>query len=296
VSRAINSWHYEAHDRRFAAGSRVDLVAFGDEPAAETGSRQTHTRRKSSSGYSPSRIKESVQELRSVMRWAYENGDEYGGDQSRIYLAGHGLGAHVPLLHAIQRAVVISREAIFRSYASASNASAIASSDTTSVDRPPPVVISNGTRRVHEYGKGVWAPQAEGLLLFSPVCDVEKQVTNETELGISHLSTVRRALGPGQLPCIMHSPAHILHASRNIINPEALPQKLVLFHGGYDRVVHWSQSEDMKELLRGVGLEDVKARVYTTGHTGILTGLMSHERGTPLGMYLEDEIRAAVPI
>ena len=52
-----------------------DLVAFGDEPAAETSSRQTHTRRKSSSGYSPSRIKESVQELRSVMRWAYENGE-----------------------------------------------------------------------------------------------------------------------------------------------------------------------------------------------------------------------------
>jgi len=68
----------------------------------------------------------------------------------------------------------------------------------------------------------------------------------------------------------------------------------------------------MKELLRGIGLEDVKARVYTTGHTGILTGesryvcyyvitntdsptclartgLMSHERGTPLGMHLEDE-------
>ena len=41
---------------------------------------------------------------------------------------------------------------------------------------------------------------------------------------------------------------------------------------GFDRVVHWSQSEDMKELLRGIGLEDVKARVYTTGHTGILTG------------------------
>jgi hypothetical protein len=28
----------------------------------------------------------------------------------------------------------------------------------------------------------------------------------------------------------------------------------------------------MKELLRGVGLEHVKARVYTAGHTGILTG------------------------
>lgn len=44
---------------------------------------------------------------------------------------------------------------------------------------------------------------------LSPICDVEKQVTKESELGISHLSTVRRALGPGQLPCIMHSVSHI---------------------------------------------------------------------------------------
>lgn len=82
---------------------------------------------------------------------------------------GRSLGAHVPLLHAIQRAVVISREAIFRSYASAS-AGAGASSDTTSGSKPPPMAISNGTRRVHEYGKKVWAPQAEGLLLF--VCPI----------------------------------------------------------------------------------------------------------------------------
>lgn len=48
-----------------------DIVAFGDEPSAAN----TSTRSRSSSGYSPSRIKESVQELRSVMRWAYENGE-----------------------------------------------------------------------------------------------------------------------------------------------------------------------------------------------------------------------------
>lgn len=46
-------------------------------------------------------------------------------------------------------------------------------------------------------------------------------------------------------------------------------------HSGYDRVVHWSQSENMKELLRGVGVEDVKSRIYTTGHTGVLTGKRS---------------------
>lgn len=54
-----------------------DLIAFGDTHATEslnTSSRQTHSRRKSSSQYPPSKIKESVQELRSVMRWAFDNG------------------------------------------------------------------------------------------------------------------------------------------------------------------------------------------------------------------------------
>jgi dienelactone hydrolase len=54
-----------------------DLIAFGDEVATDmsnNSSQQTHSRRRSSSGYTPSRIKESVQELRAVMRWAYDNG------------------------------------------------------------------------------------------------------------------------------------------------------------------------------------------------------------------------------
>ncbi|KAF8315808.1 alpha/beta-hydrolase [Clavulina sp. PMI_390] len=261
-----------------------DVVAFGDVDEDSGEGNESAPRRNTRNGFSPSRIRDSVHDLRSAMRWAYDNGSMYGGDPSRIYLAGHGLGAHLALLHVIQRAVVSSREAVFHSYATASQAGLEASAS-----RPPPVIISNGTRRVHEYGKSVWAPPVEGLILFSAICDVEKQVTKETELGIAHLSTVRRALGPGQLPCIMHSPAHILHASRNILDLEILPKRVVFFHGGFDRVVHWSQSENMKELLRGVGVEDVKSRIYTTGHTGMLTGLMSHERGTPLELELERE-------
>lgn len=71
----------------------------------------------------------------------------------------------------------------------------------------------------------------------------------ESEQGVSHLSTVRRSLGPGQLPCIMHSvrgfnksirgttglhcfqPAHILHASRNVIDIEELPRRILFLHG-----------------------------------------------------------------
>lgn len=54
-----------------------DLIAFGDEvvtEASNTSSEQTRWPPRGSSGYPPSRIRESVQELRSVMRWAYENG------------------------------------------------------------------------------------------------------------------------------------------------------------------------------------------------------------------------------
>ncbi|KAF8335872.1 uncharacterized protein EI90DRAFT_3014475 [Cantharellus anzutake] len=221
---------------------------------------------------SPSRIRETMEDLRRVMRWAVDHASKFGGDPQQIYLAGHGLGAHAVLLHCIQKAVVASRDALFKSMASSHN-------DEGGTDAPPSISISNGTRRVQEYGREIWAPKVQGLILLSPICDVEKQVLVESEQGVSHLSTVRRSLGPGQLPCIMHSPAHILHASRNIIDIEELPKKVLFLHGlnsvsrrGFDRVVNWSQSENMKELFRGVGVENVRSRVYTTGHTGVLTG------------------------
>jgi len=151
-------------------------------------------------------------------------------------------------------------------------------------------------RRVQEYAREIWTPKVQGLILLSPVCDVEMQVLMESEQGVSHLSTVRRSLGPGQLPCIMHSPAHILHASRNAIDIAELPRRILFLHGGFDRVVNWSQSESMKELFRGVGVENVRSRVYTTGHTGILTALMSHTRGSVVSAHVLRELRQIMPL
>ncbi|KAF9517421.1 hypothetical protein BS47DRAFT_1359688 [Hydnum rufescens UP504] len=199
-----------------------DIVAFGDEMPISTAM--------------TSKLKDA-RTTRLVSIYS-----DFGGDNQKIFLAGHGSGSAAK----------------------------------------PPVSISNGMRRVQEYGKEIQVPQIEGLILLSPICDVEKQVLVE----------IRRSLGPGQLPCIMHSPAHILHASRNVIDVGALPRNILFVHGGFDRVVNWSQSENMKELLRGVGVENVRSRVYATGHTGVLTALMGHTRDTVLSPIFPEKPRS----
>lgn len=92
-------------------------------------------------------------------RYCYECCRIYGGDPLRIYLSGHGLGAHLALLHVVQRAVVSCRDALL------SNAHP---SNTEYGGINPGISISNGTRRVREYGRGVWCPKVEGLFLLVP--------------------------------------------------------------------------------------------------------------------------------
>jgi acetyl esterase/lipase len=58
-----------------------------------------------------SRIKESVIDVRIVLRWVGEHIAHYGGDPRRIHLLGHGLSAHLAMLVVVQEGVVLSREA-----------------------------------------------------------------------------------------------------------------------------------------------------------------------------------------
>lgn len=54
-----------------------DIVAFGDVDATSSPNESASVgerRRSSASAFSPSKIRDSVQELRSAMRWAYDNG------------------------------------------------------------------------------------------------------------------------------------------------------------------------------------------------------------------------------
>ncbi|GAA5827706.1 hypothetical protein JCM11251_001798 [Rhodosporidiobolus azoricus] len=56
-------------------------------------------------------IERMVAEVREVIKWAGENGARYGGDVEKVWVIGHGAGAHVGLLTVIQSAVVTARDA-----------------------------------------------------------------------------------------------------------------------------------------------------------------------------------------
>lgn len=60
--------------------------------------------------YPEARVKDSVVDLRLVLRWVGDNCERYGGDMRRIHLLGHGMSAHLAMLTLTQEAVVLSRE------------------------------------------------------------------------------------------------------------------------------------------------------------------------------------------
>ncbi|KAG9024063.1 hypothetical protein FRB95_012138 [Tulasnella sp. JGI-2019a] len=206
--------------------------------------------------YPDGRTRDMVGDVRKVMRWTERHAAEWSGDPNRIWLAGHSLGAHLALLTVLQEAVVDSRENFLAQYGDDGQ-------------------MSNGLRKLRVYEPEVEIPQVAGLILLSPVCDVNEQIVSEASRGAAHLSKLRRILGPTHKTAMFHSPAHILHASRNVVDPGLLPPKVLFIHGGLDEEVHHSQSEMMKEMMRGVGVLDAKCRVYPIGHVDVMTALMT---------------------
>lgn len=124
------------------------------------------------------------------------------------------------------------------------------------------ITIPNGLRRVEIYEPEVDVPPIAGLILFSGVSDVIKGFRNETERGVEDLSLLRRSCGPSHTGCLLHSPAHLLYAAKNLIDPTLLPPKVLLVHGGQDAVVPIEQSTLLKTLLVGIGVNHVRLRAY----------------------------------
>jgi hypothetical protein len=60
--------------------------------------------------YPNGRVRDQVDDAKRVLQWVMNNIERYGGDPNRIYLSGHGIGAHLALLIPIQDVVVQSRE------------------------------------------------------------------------------------------------------------------------------------------------------------------------------------------
>lgn len=112
------------------------------------------------------------------------------------------------------------------------------------------------------------------MILIAGVSDVIKGYRHESERGIETLSSLRRSVGPNHTACLLHSPAHLLYAAKNILDIGLLHPKFLLIHGGKDSVVPIEQSTLMKTLLTGVGLEHVKLRAYRElGHAESIASL-----------------------
>lgn len=64
--------------------------------------------------YPNGRVRDQVDDAKRVLQWVMHNIERFRGDPDRIYLSGHGMGAHLALLILIQDVVVESRENYLR--------------------------------------------------------------------------------------------------------------------------------------------------------------------------------------
>lgn len=148
------------------------------------------------------------------------------------------------------------------------------SSSSTTSNQQTSAPISNGLLRVKLVSPEIEIPPLAGMILIAGVSDVIKGYRHESERGIETLSSLRRSVGPNHTACLLHSPAHLLYAAKNILDIGLLPPKFLLIHGGKDSVVPIEQSTLMKTLLTGVGLEHVKLRAYRElGHAESIASL-----------------------
>ena len=166
---------------------------------------------------------------------------------------GHGLGGHIAFLTLTQEAIVRSRDQYLEDKARRRQSL----HDFTDDDWSSPSMhkvrgsvtdeddgaISNGLRRVKIYEQSVAIPKVAGLILWvlrytrrlttrlAPVTDVLKQIRHESVNYWEHLAPTRRALGPSQTACMLHSPAHLLFAAKNVLDVNRLPSRVMILHG-----------------------------------------------------------------
>jgi len=95
---------------------------------------------------------------------------------------------------------------------------------------------------------------------LSKVCGPTKSDAELARYVHSTLSLV--CVAPDPSP--RSSPCHLLYASSPLLtaSPSSLPSKFLLIHGGADQVVPYSQSVLLKNLLNGVGVKEVRLRLY----------------------------------
>ena len=179
------------------------------------------------------RCHHSVRDIRCALRWVARSISEYGGDPDRIFVAGHGSGAHLALLTVLE--------------------SAIAQSLAEQEGCPSP--LADGP----EEEEALELPHVEGMVLLAGVYDPVAQMRAEARKGWLDVSALRRALGPSHALALANSPAHLLHAAQETLRPRHLPDKVLIIHGGQDRNVPILQSHFLSTLLETVNRHAAEA-------------------------------------
>ncbi|GAA5845390.1 hypothetical protein JCM5353_004820 [Sporobolomyces roseus] len=331
------------------------------------------------SSFPETTLETMVYETRECLRWIKDEIAEFGGDRKRVWVLGHGAGAHVGLLSVVQSAVVCLREKELAereernerrrkreaevgrdsldgretqgekkshfsldpfldpdprhssrpiafdaphtrhaeySSSSASSSTSADSSDEDEFDRAsissaatlpfpagvhacrtfagPEEDIRDQPETMGETLSSWEGLRIRGMILVGGVYDTVKQIKKEKEMGMSQVSALQRVCGPTKSDAELASPCHLLYASSSLLTafPSSLPEKFLLIHGGADQIVPYSQSVLLKNLLVGVGLQQVRLRLYReeTG-LGSLASLMHQTRYSPL---ILDEIERII--
>ncbi|KAK4049969.1 hypothetical protein OIV83_003793 [Microbotryomycetes sp. JL201] len=214
-----------------------------------------------------------VTDLRLALEWVGERIKIYGGDPEQIHVMGFGSGAHIASLTVIQDAVVRSRdEQLMR-----------VSSHFKGDEIEPHLDVSAGIRRCQIWGAQARLPPIQGMICISGVSDVVKQLRFESKQGIEDISALRRACGPSSSAMLQSCPSHLLYGAKELIDPTRLPPKWLLIAGGRDQLVPYSQSVLLRLLLVGVGVQDVRLKLYKDeSHMGSLASLMHQTRYSSL--------------
>lgn len=93
------------------------------------------------------------------------------------------------------------------------------------------------------------------------------------------VSALRRACGPGSDRILLNCPAHLLYGAKQVIDPHRLPPRVLAIAGGRDGQVPYSQAVLVASLLTGVGVRDVRQRLYREEtHLGSLASLVRMTR------------------
>ncbi|CAH7668384.1 lipase [Phakopsora pachyrhizi] len=155
------------------------------------------------------RCDQATSDIKKALDWVHSSIRDYGGDANRIFLLGHGSGAHLAMLAVIETSI-----------------------EQTKLGNP------------NQMGSKI-----EGLILLSGIYDPIRLLREQVRSSWHEVSCLRRFLGPTHTLTRSHSPTHMIHHASGYLNVNYLPPKILVIHGGQDDQVPIFQSQILCSLL-----------------------------------------------